>query len=135
MPGRRFHGAWDILTLVPQGTICLSTDRISLSTTTCLAELEFLEISLGGMVGSPASFYPKGSRTCLCPCAQAKGMCSPGVPGSVHNVEYPWKVASGDVEIPSNWKFPLSSKLYSSPGRQLLKAANRLTLDLEHFHL
>jgi hypothetical protein len=45
------------------------------------------------------------------------------------NVEYPWLGSSGAVEVPARWKFSLAGKLYSNPGRLLLKAADRLTRD------
>ena len=43
------------------------------------------------------------------------------------NVEYPWTSKSGDVEVPARWKFRLLARLYSNPGRLLLKAAVSLT--------
>ena len=43
------------------------------------------------------------------------------------NVEYPWPGSSGAVEIPAQWRFPLARRLYSNPGRLLLKAAVQLT--------
>jgi len=43
------------------------------------------------------------------------------------NVEYPWAGSSGQVEVPARWKFALASRLYSNPGRKLLKAASLLT--------
>ncbi|MCB9766825.1 MAG: hypothetical protein H6752_01420 [Candidatus Omnitrophica bacterium] len=46
---------------------------------------------------------------------------------SLDNVEYPWPSDSGNIEIPSQWKFDLSSRLYTDSGRLLLKAARSLT--------
>jgi hypothetical protein len=43
------------------------------------------------------------------------------------NVEYPWKAKSGAIEVPAEAKFPLVSRLYTSPGKMLLKAAVSLT--------
>jgi hypothetical protein len=43
------------------------------------------------------------------------------------NVEYPWLGSAGGIDVPAQWKFPLSSRLYSNVGRLLLKAADRLT--------
>jgi hypothetical protein len=43
------------------------------------------------------------------------------------NVEYPWVGTGGDIEVPAKWTFPLAQRLYTNPGRLLLKAANRLT--------
>ncbi len=43
------------------------------------------------------------------------------------NVEYPWMGNSGEVEIPARWKFPLAQRLYSNPGRLLLKASDHIT--------
>jgi hypothetical protein len=43
------------------------------------------------------------------------------------NAEYPWSGSSGEVETPALWKFSLASRLYTNPGRQLLKAASILT--------
>ena len=43
------------------------------------------------------------------------------------NVEYPWLVASGDVEVPARWEFSLVRRLYSNSGRLLIKAAVSLT--------
>lgn len=43
------------------------------------------------------------------------------------NAEYPWIGASGRVEVPAQWKFPLARRLYSNVGRLLIKAADRLT--------
>ena len=43
------------------------------------------------------------------------------------NVEYPWKGNSGAIEVPAAWKFPLVSRLYTNPGKMLLKAAVSLT--------
>jgi len=43
------------------------------------------------------------------------------------NVEYPWLAASGSIEVPARWKFPIAARLYTNPGRLLLKAAVRLT--------
>ena len=43
------------------------------------------------------------------------------------NVEYPWASASGGIEVPARWKFPLSSRLSTHTGRLLLKAATSLT--------
>src|ERR1035438_8458562 len=43
------------------------------------------------------------------------------------NVEYPWVGSAGDVEIPAEWKFPLTHRLYSNAGRLLLKASSQLT--------
>ena len=49
------------------------------------------------------------------------------------NVEYPWAGRSGDTEIPAQWKFPLADRLYTNPGRQLLKAASILTRNAPEF--
>ena len=43
------------------------------------------------------------------------------------NVEYPWKGSLGNVETPAQWQFPLAQRLYTNPGRLLLKAAFVLT--------
>jgi hypothetical protein len=43
------------------------------------------------------------------------------------NVEYPWISASGDAKVPASWVFPLAARLYSNPGRLMLKAATSLT--------
>jgi hypothetical protein len=43
------------------------------------------------------------------------------------NVEYPWTGSSGATEVPAQWTFPLTSRLYSNPGKLLLKAAGSLT--------
>jgi len=45
------------------------------------------------------------------------------------NVEYPWIEDSGEIEVPAKWKFSISGRLYSHPGRLLLEAAARLTRD------
>ena len=49
------------------------------------------------------------------------------------NVEYPWAGCSGVTEIPAQWKFPLADRLYTNPGRQLLKAASILTRNAAEF--
>jgi hypothetical protein len=43
------------------------------------------------------------------------------------NVEYPWRGSSGAIEVPALWKFRLAQRLYSNPGKLLLKAAVSLT--------
>jgi hypothetical protein len=43
------------------------------------------------------------------------------------NVEYPWLGSSGAIEVPALWKFRLAQRLYSNPGKLLLKAAGSLT--------
>jgi hypothetical protein len=43
------------------------------------------------------------------------------------NVEYPWVGSSGAVEVSAQWKRSLAGRLYTNPGRQLLKAASILT--------
>ena len=43
------------------------------------------------------------------------------------NVEYPWMGNRGNIEVPARWKFGLSTRLESNPGRLLVKAANVLT--------
>lgn len=43
------------------------------------------------------------------------------------NVEYPWVGPSGYQEVPAQWDFPLTQRLYSGSGRLLLKAAVYLT--------
>jgi hypothetical protein len=43
------------------------------------------------------------------------------------NVEYPWKAKSGAIEVPAESTFPLVSRLYTNPGKVLLKAAVSLT--------
>ena len=43
------------------------------------------------------------------------------------NVEYLWIGASGDSEVPARWEFSLVRRLYTNPGRLLLKAAVSLT--------
>jgi hypothetical protein len=42
------------------------------------------------------------------------------------NVEYPWP-ALAPTKIPALWKFPVSQKLQTAPGRLLLKVAANLT--------
>lgn len=49
------------------------------------------------------------------------------------NVEYPWRGSSDAIEVPAQWKFPLVRKLYTEPGRALLKAAVSLTRDPNQF--
>ena len=49
------------------------------------------------------------------------------------NVEYPWPGRSGTTEIPIRWNFPVAGRLYSNPGRLLLKAAVNLTRDPAQF--
>ena len=43
------------------------------------------------------------------------------------NVEYPWIGASGDSEVPARWEFSLVRRLYTNPGKLLIKAAVSLT--------
>lgn len=45
------------------------------------------------------------------------------------NVEYPWRGGSGSIEVPARWEFPIARRLYSNPGKLLLKAAISLTRD------
>lgn len=49
------------------------------------------------------------------------------------NVEYPWVGNSGVTEVPSLWKFSVVNRLYSNPGRLLLKAAINLTRNPAEF--
>lgn len=49
------------------------------------------------------------------------------------NVEYPWTGGSGATEVPMRWDFPLARRLYSNPGRLLLKAAVNLTREPAQF--
>jgi hypothetical protein len=49
------------------------------------------------------------------------------------NVEYPWMGNSGEAEVPALWNFSLARRLYSNPGRQLLKAASVLTRNASEF--
>jgi hypothetical protein len=44
------------------------------------------------------------------------------------NVEYPWlERKSGEIEVPALWKYRIAQRLYSEPGKLLLKAAVSLT--------
>jgi hypothetical protein len=43
------------------------------------------------------------------------------------NVEYPWLGDSGAIEVPAQWEFPIARRLYSKPGKLLLKAAIQFT--------
>ena len=43
------------------------------------------------------------------------------------NAEYPWLAGSGSIEVPAQWQFPVARRLYSYPGKLLLKAAIQLT--------
>jgi hypothetical protein len=43
------------------------------------------------------------------------------------NVEDPWPGSSRAIEVPALWKFRLGQRLYSNPGKLLLKAAGSLT--------
>jgi hypothetical protein len=49
------------------------------------------------------------------------------------NVEYPWMGNLGKAEVPARWRFTLTRRLYSNPGRQLLKAASILTRNASEF--
>jgi hypothetical protein len=43
------------------------------------------------------------------------------------NVEYPWIGTSGDSLVPARWDFSLVRRLYTNPGKLLMKAAVSLT--------
>jgi hypothetical protein len=45
------------------------------------------------------------------------------------NAEYPWLGLSGNIEFPANWRFPIAGRLYTNPGKLLIRAAERLTRD------
>lgn len=43
------------------------------------------------------------------------------------NAEYPWMKSSGQIEIPADWHFSVADRLYTNPGKLLIRAANRFT--------